>query len=98
MILERALHIRDEKQRGSTSCRVIHIQKPHIRATMFVSLPAVCEGPAAGECEPQGRHCGGPHRPQKGTAIVLQHMRILTEQIICLKDEKTLLIEFCRTN
>jgi hypothetical protein len=65
---------------------------------MFVSLPAVREGPAAGECEPQGRHCGGPHRPQKGTAIVLQHMRILTEQIICLKDEKTLLIEFCTTN
>jgi hypothetical protein len=65
---------------------------------IFVSLPTVREGPAAGECEPQGRHRGGPHRPQEGTAIVLQHMRILTEQIICLKDEKTLLIEFCRTN
>jgi hypothetical protein len=75
------------------SCRVTHIQKPHNRATMFVSLPAVREGPAAGECKPQGRHRGGPHRPQKGMAIVLQHMSILTEQIICLKDEETLLIE-----
>jgi hypothetical protein len=75
------------------SCRVTHIQKPHNREAMFVSLPAVCEGPAASECEPQGRHRGGPHRPQKGTAMVLQHMSILTEQIICLKDEKTVLIE-----
>ncbi len=42
-----------------------------------ISLPAVRGGPAAGECEPQGRHCGGPHCSQKGTTIVLQHMTVL---------------------
>jgi hypothetical protein len=66
-----------------------------IRLRENVSLPAVREGPAAGECEPQGRHCGGPHCPQKGTAVVLQHMTILSEQIICLKDS---INRVCTTN
>jgi hypothetical protein len=70
-----------------------YIYPETIQSRENISLPAVREGPAAGECEPQGRHCGGPHRPQKGTAVVLQRMAILTEQIICLRDEKTLSIE-----
>jgi hypothetical protein len=57
----------------------LQISRNHTIAREF-SLPAVREGPAAGECEPQGRHCGGPHRPQKGTAIVLLHTTILVRQ------------------
>jgi hypothetical protein len=64
---------------------------------MLVSLPAVREGPAAGECEPQGCHCGGPHRPQKGTAIVLQHMSILTADHL-LKGRGDTIDRVCTTN
>jgi hypothetical protein len=46
-----------------------YIHPENIQSFENVHFPAVYGGPAAGEHEPQGRHCGGPHWSQKGTAI-----------------------------
>jgi hypothetical protein len=64
-----------------------------IKSYKNVSFPAVPDVPAAGECEPQGRHCRRPYCPQKGVAFVLQYMTFWNGQNFCLKDEKTLLVE-----